>query len=146
VPAGATVMLVDRGRAQLIGDTRSHAVDPSREYDLVFTSASAPPHVEHIDPRTTRASSRARQARRREHPADAPRRIEHAPAEHAAVEHAPATPPAEHAPAEHAPAHPGRPRPEPRAETRSEPLAGQGHPDDLSKPPCEIVIDGRATG
>jgi hypothetical protein len=163
MPAGATVMLVDRGRAQLIGDTPvDTAVDPSREYDLVFTSAGAPPQVEHLDPRTTRRVEVALGKRDgAEHAADAPRRVEHAPAEHApaehAAEHAPAEhapaehapaehAPAEHAPAEHAPARPGRSRPEPRAETRSEPPSGQGTLMISSKPPCEIVIDGRATG
>jgi hypothetical protein len=144
IPAGATVMLVDRGRTQLIGDTPiDTAVDPSREYDLVFTSASAPPHVEHLDPRTTRRVEVALGKRDGAAPlADAPRRVEHAAAEHAAAEHAAA----EHAAAEHGPARPGRPRPEPRAETRAEPPVGQGTLMISSKPPCEIVIDGRTTG
>jgi hypothetical protein len=138
IPAGATVMLVDRGRTQLIGDTPvDTAVDPSREYDLVFTSASAPPHVEHLDPRTTR---RVEVALGKQDgaiaPADAPRQVEHA-----AIERTPA---------EHAPARPSRPRPEPRSEPRSEsraePAVGQGTLMISSKPPCEIVIDGRATG
>jgi hypothetical protein len=143
IPAGATVMLVDRGRTQLIGDTPvDTAVDPSREYDLVFTSASAPPHVEHLDPRTTR---RVEIALGKEDgaaaPAAAPR-----PVEPAAVERAPA----EHAPAEHAPARHSRPRPEPRpeprAEARADAAAGQGTLMISSKPPCEIVIDGLTTG
>jgi len=54
-PSGATVMLVDRGRTQLVGNTPVvAAVDASREYDLVFTYASKPTQVEHLDPRTTR--------------------------------------------------------------------------------------------
>lgn len=54
-PSGATVMLVDRGRTQLVGDTPvDAAVDPSREYDLVFTYADGPPHIEHLDARSTR--------------------------------------------------------------------------------------------
>jgi hypothetical protein len=159
IPAGATVMLVDRGRAQLIGDTPiDTAVDPSREYDLVFTSASAPPHVEHLDPRTTRRVEVALGKHDGAgHPADAPPRVEHAAAEHAAAEHAPAEHAVaehaaaehaapEHAPAEHTPARPARPRPEPRGEPRSEPPVGQGTLMISSKPPCEIVIDGQATG
>jgi hypothetical protein len=127
-------MLVDRGRTQLIGDTPvDTAVDPSRAYDLVFTSASAPPHVEHLDPRTTR---RVEVALGKQDgasaPADAPPQVQHA-----AVERTPA---------EHAPARPSRPRPEPRAEPRAEPAAGQGTLMISSKPPCEIVIDGRTTG
>ena len=54
-PSGATVMLVDRGRSQLVGNTPiDAAIDPSREYDLVFTAEDQPSHVEHLDPRTTR--------------------------------------------------------------------------------------------
>jgi len=54
-PAGATVMLVDRGRTQLVGDTPvDAAVDPSRAYDLVFRRGDGPPRVEHLDPATTR--------------------------------------------------------------------------------------------
>jgi hypothetical protein len=107
-PSGATVTLVDRGRTQLVGDTPvDAAVDPSREYDLVFTYADGPPHVEHLDARTTR-------------------RIEVALDHHERVERASAEPP-------------------PRASrTRSEP--GVGTLMISSKPPCEIVIDGRATG
>jgi hypothetical protein len=144
VPAGATVTLVDRGRTQLIGDTPvDTAVDPSREYDLVFTSASAPPHVEHIDPRTTR---RVQIALGNHDGADHPEDAAPPPAERAAVEHAAV----EHAPVERAPARTSRPRPEPRpeprAEARSELSAGQGTLMISSKPPCEIVIDGRTTG
>jgi hypothetical protein len=144
IPVGATVMLIDRGRTQLIGDTPiDTAVDPSREYDLVFTSASAPPHIEHLDPRTTRRVEVALDPHDgAAGPADAPPRVEHAPAEHAPVEHAPV----EHAPVEHTPARPARPRSEPRGEPRSEPPVGQGTLMISSKPPCEIVIDGRATG
>jgi hypothetical protein len=145
IPAGATVMLVDRGRAQLIGDTPvDTALDPSREYDLVFTSPSAPPHVEHLDPRTTRRVEVALGMHDAvAHPADAPRPVEHAAADHPAdaprrVEHAAADHPA----AEHTPARPARPRAEPRAE----PPVGQGTLMISSKPPCEIVIDGRTTG
>jgi hypothetical protein len=134
IPAGATVMLVDRGRTQLIGDTPvDTAVDPSREYDLVFTSAGAPPHVEHLDPQITRRVEVALGARDgATAPADAPRPVERAAVERAAVEHAPARP--------------SRPRPEPRAESRAEPPVGQGTLMISSKPPCEIVIDGRTTG
>jgi hypothetical protein len=137
VPAGATVTLVDHGRTQLIGDTPvDTAVDPSREYDLVFTSASAPPHVEHLDPRTTRRVEVALGKR------DVTEHVTERPVEPSAVE--PAAP--EHAATEHVPARTVRPRPEPRAEARSEPSAGQGTLMISSKPPCEIVIDGRSTG
>lgn len=113
-PSGATVTLVDRGRTQLVGATPvDAAVDPSREYDLVFTYADGPPHVEHLDARTTR---RIEVALDRHEPA--PQRAEPAPQ---------------------------RAEPAPRASRpRSEP--GIGTLMISSKPPCEIVIDGRATG
>jgi len=53
-PAGATVMLVDRGKTSFLGTTPVVAsVDPSRAYDVVFTAASHPPQVEHLDPNVT---------------------------------------------------------------------------------------------
>ena len=122
IPSGATVTLVDRGRTQLVGDTPiDTAVDPSREYDLVFTYADKPPHVEHLDARATRRISAALEAP--EPPArpvdPAPRRAEHPGREAAA----------------------SRP-----SRARAEPAAGEGTLMISSKPPCEIVIDGRATG
>ena len=54
-PSGATVTLIDRGHAALLGVTPvSAAVDPSRDYDLVFSSEDHATRVEHLDPRTTR--------------------------------------------------------------------------------------------
>ncbi|HEX4422869.1 MAG TPA: hypothetical protein VH165_33365 [Kofleriaceae bacterium] len=53
-PSGATVMLVDRGKTQLVGNTPiSAALDPSREYDLVFSYPGKPTHLEHINVGTT---------------------------------------------------------------------------------------------
>jgi PEGA domain len=51
-PAGATVMLVDRGRTTFLGTTpMSAAMDPNRSYDVVFTYANKPTQVEHFDPK-----------------------------------------------------------------------------------------------
>ena len=66
-PSGATVTLIDRGHTELIGVTPvTAAVDPSRSYDLVFSSADRATRVAHLDPRTTRrvavALSRSRSA------------------------------------------------------------------------------------
>lgn len=124
IPSGATVSLVDRGRTQLVGDTPiDTAVDPAREYDLVFTYADKPPHVEHLDARATRRISAV---------LDAPE------------------PPAR--PVDSAPRHPERAGREGRESARSRPsraraeAVGDGTLMISSKPPCEIVIDGRATG
>jgi hypothetical protein len=54
-PRGATVTLVDRGRSQFVGTTPVNvAVDPSREYELMFSYPNKPVHVERLDARTTR--------------------------------------------------------------------------------------------
>jgi hypothetical protein len=104
-PSGATVTLVDRGKSQFVGTTPVNAaVDPSREYDLVFSWASRPAQQEHLDPRTTRRVAATLDKR------------------------PPASRPADTAP---------------RRE-RTEP--GEGTLMISSKPPCEIVIDGKPTG
>jgi hypothetical protein len=53
-PAGATVMIVDRGKTAFLGTTPLRtAVDPSRQYDLVFTYTNKPTQLEHLDPKAT---------------------------------------------------------------------------------------------
>lgn len=134
-PAGATVTLVDRGKTTFIGTTPiSTALDPSRKYELVFSHPSKPAQIESIDPSATRrvevklgtASPAPRPAAKpaavlAPKPAAAP-----APAPAAAAE----APRAEKAVAETKPAAP----------------AGEGTLMIASKPPCEIVIDGKPTG
>ena len=105
-PSGATVTLVDRGKSQFVGTTPVNAaVDPSREYDLVFSWASRPAQQEHLDPRTTRRIA-----------AMLGKRV-------------PVGRPADSAS---------------RRGERTEP--GEGTLMISSKPPCEILIDGRPTG
>jgi hypothetical protein len=132
VPSGATVTLVDRGRNQLVGDTPiDTAVDPSREYDLVFTYADRPPHVEHLDARTVRRvsavlaphDSGARLA------GSAPRRPERGDRGDRAGRAAGGAA--------------GGSR---SARAHGQASAGEGTLMISSKPPCEIVIDGRPTG
>ena len=81
IPSGAEVVLVDRGRTQLVGNTPiDTALDPSRAYDLVFTAQNLPPHVEHLDPRTTRRVQVTIGKRAGARPADsAPRRERRTP-------------------------------------------------------------------
>jgi hypothetical protein len=111
-PSGATVTLVDRGKSQFVGTTPvSAAVDPSRQYDLVLTYESRPPHRVHLDPRTTRRVAVAIDRRSPARPVDSPSR--RSPDRTARSE-------------------------------RSEP--GDGTLMISSKPPCEIVIDGKPTG
>lgn len=53
-PSGADVTLVDGTRSAIAGTTPlSLSVDPSREYDIVFTLAGHPTKLAHVDPRTT---------------------------------------------------------------------------------------------
>ncbi|HEY5938249.1 MAG TPA: hypothetical protein VIU61_26540, partial [Kofleriaceae bacterium] len=53
-PAGATVMIVDRGKTAFLGTTPLRtSVDPSREYDLVFTYTNKPTQLEHLVPSAT---------------------------------------------------------------------------------------------
>lgn len=122
IPSGATVTLVDHGRTQLVGDTPiDTAVDPSRPYDLVFTYADRPPHLEHLDPRATRRISASLDAHEpAPHPAEAaPRRVERAGSEPAATR---------------------------TSRAHADASAGEGKLMISSKPPCEIAIDGRSTG
>lgn len=121
-PSGATVMLVDRGKTQYVGNTPvSAAVDPSHEYDLVLTYPGEPTTLVHLDPASTRRVAVTLGA-----PASAPRPADGAPHR---PERAPAEPPATRRPTRQI----------------AEP-AGEGTLKISSKPPCEIVIDGKPTG
>jgi len=73
-PAGATVMLVDRGKTNFLGTTPiSTSLDPSRQYDLVFMSAGQPTKLEHLDPKLTKHVSVSLARSRRSATADAPK-------------------------------------------------------------------------
>jgi hypothetical protein len=121
-PSGAAVTLVDRGKSQFVGNTPVNAtVDASLEYDLVFAYPNKPAQVEHLDARTTRhvavtLGARAAAARMDSAPP-------HVDKPSAGSVPAPVKPPAK----------------------AIEP-AGEGTLMISSKPPCEIVIDGKPTG
>jgi len=54
-PSGATVTLIDRGKSTFLGTTPiSTVLDPSRRYQIVFSHASKPTQVENLDPNTTK--------------------------------------------------------------------------------------------
>ncbi|MGE0870819.1 MAG: hypothetical protein AB7P03_19790 [Kofleriaceae bacterium] len=75
-PAGATVMLVDRGKTTLLGTTPLTAgIDPSRGYDLVFTYPHRPTHVQHL---TANAGTRVEAVLERQVPALAHARVRRA--------------------------------------------------------------------
>ncbi|MGE5181975.1 MAG: hypothetical protein ACM31C_07925 [Acidobacteriota bacterium] len=117
-PAGAQVTLVDRGNSTIAGTTPlSLSVDPSREYDVVFTLAGHPTKLAHLDPHATTHLA-----------------IDLAPAQ--VVEDEPA-PPRRH----HAHAHA---RAQARAAAIAPKATGTLMVS--SKPPCAIAIDGKPTG
>jgi hypothetical protein len=124
-PAGATVIVVDRGQSSLAGTTPlSLSLDPSRQYDVVFTLAGRAPKLEHVDPHAT----------------------QHVAVELPAPEAAPAP-----APVETPPAPPPPPRHHVRAHAQARAAAapkpsGTGVLMISAKPPCDITIDGESTG
>jgi hypothetical protein len=152
-PRGATVTLVDRGKTQYIGSTPvSAAVDPSREYDLVFTYPNKPTTLEHLDASTTRRVAVTLGAPAAAAKPSKPTTLEHLDASTtrriAVTLGAPA---AAAKPADGAPHHVDRasaePAPAPRKPRQvAESAAGEGTLKISSKPPCEIVIDGKQTG
>ncbi len=149
-PSGATVTLVDRGKSQFVGKTPVNAtLDTSREYDLVFTFPNKATQQKHLNASTTRRIAvtlpeQPEQVKAQPVPAGAPAG---APAtvpphiEKAIVEKAPASP-VRKASAEPGPASavkkPGK--------AAGEPALGEGTLMVSSKPPCQIVIDGKPTG
>jgi hypothetical protein len=158
-PAGATVTLVDRGKTSFIGTTPiSTALDPSRQYELVFSQPGMPARIEPIDPSTTR-----RVDVQLGELAPAAAKAERAPATAAApqIAQAPVAPALSAAPrvakTPAAPVLPAAPRTEKAAATPAAPPAekavaaapapaGDGILMIASKPPCEIFIDGKPTG
>jgi hypothetical protein len=141
-PAGATVTLVDRGRTTFLGTTPiSTALDPSRKYELMFSQPGKPTWVEPLDPSATRrvdvklgstTTAAPTSARPR-----AERQIERTAVPAPAAEKA--------APAAEKPA-PAAEKAAPVAEKAVAAPAGEGILMLASKPPCEIFVNGKATG
>ncbi|HET9627566.1 MAG TPA: hypothetical protein VFP84_39690, partial [Kofleriaceae bacterium] len=143
-PRGATVTLVDRGKTQLVGNTPiSVAFDPSREYDLVFSYPNKPTKIEHLNASATHKVLVALEP------------------EAVAAPVAVAPPPAPVAHKRRAASSRRPSRPASAASDASDDVAvqddapepaaapaqlGEGTLMVSTKPPCEIVIDGRATG
>jgi hypothetical protein len=127
VPAGATVTLVDGGKQSFLGSTPlATSVEASRVYDVIIALDGRPTQMVHLDPATTsrldvslgRTSSPARRASRA-----------------AVVPAMPATAPSLDTSAEPA-----------SADLAVAAVAKTGTLMVSSKPPCELVIDGEATG
>ncbi|MEO8701178.1 MAG: PEGA domain-containing protein [Kofleriaceae bacterium] len=132
-PAGATVMLVDRGKTTFLGTTPiSTVVDPARTYDLVFTYANKPTQIQHLDPSTSKhlavvlgkpATRVAARSVRAERKLETPKKL---------------------VKAEKADAPKVDTEPDKSVEAKKP--AGEGTLMISSKPPCEIYIDGAPTG
>jgi hypothetical protein len=128
-PAGATAVLVDNGKTSFLGTTPlATSLDPSRQYDIVFTYDDRPTQMAHLDPaKDTHVSIKLPRASTS---SSSSRRHHSAPAPAAAV--------AETA----APA----PKPAKQAAPMVAEEGGEGTLMVSSKPPCDILIDGKATG
>jgi hypothetical protein len=143
-PSGATVMLVDNGKTSLLGTTPiATSLDPSRSYDVIVTVEGRPSKMAHLDPATAPHLEVA---------------LDAAPVPDARVAAAkPVAPPPVAVPAPAARHHhvaaartapigqiadPGFDGPS----TSAPSAGGNGTLMISSKPPCEIVIDGKATG
>ncbi|HET7502916.1 MAG TPA: PEGA domain-containing protein [Kofleriaceae bacterium] len=120
-PRGATVTLVDRGKSQYVGTTPvSAAVDPTRTYDLVFSYPGKPTLTEHLDAAANRRVSVTLGGK-----------------------------PAPETVSRHSPKVSGDPAPSrkaPRPAPPAAPVTNDGILKISTKPPCEIIIDGRPTG
>lgn len=139
-PQGATVMLVDNGKTSFLGSTPLEtSLDPSRRYDVIFTLPGRPTQMEPLDPAasTTLDVTLGGKATRHAKAAPAPASIERSVAEAPApkAERKVAAPKVE------------RVAPEKKVAAKAERnAAGEGTLMVSSKPPCEILIDGKKTG
>ncbi len=142
-PAGATVMLVDRGKTSFLGTTPvSAAVDPARRYELVFTYPDRATRLEAFDPsKTTRVAVALARMSSKDRKATA-----------MAVDSVGDARPAAGARTERKAAKVSKPEPsgldaalDGAIEKPAKP-SGEGVLMVSSKPPCEIVIDGKSTG
>ena len=153
-PSGAVVTLIANGTPRVLGQTPLFAsVDPAQTYDVVVAMSGHPTSMQHLDPRVTKqiavsfdgshvaAPAPAPVASTPPvAPAAAPKHHHHVEARVAAADPTPAAPapaPASHKSWNLAPA--ARP-------VAAEPAGtANGVLMIASKPPCEIIIDGKAT-
>jgi hypothetical protein len=133
-PAGATVMLVDDGKTSFLGTTPlATSVDASKSYDVIFTLEGRPTQMAHLDPATSaRVDISLPRAHHHESKATAP-----ATATKKAAKSSTFDEEAELASLGEAPKKASKPKAD---------AGGEGTLMVSSKPPCEIYIDGKATG
>jgi hypothetical protein len=160
-PSGATVMLVDRGKTSFLGSTPlATSLDPSRKYDVIFTLPGRPTQMAPLDPsRTSRLDvTLGRTSGSRATRPAGPRFERDEPKGEAAKLDTKVAPKLDDqvgaTPARKAEPTPDKRAAEPKRDKKSaEPKAagadeeaGEGTLMVSSKPPCEIWIDGKATG
>jgi len=140
-PSGATVMLVDNGKTSFLGSTPiATSLDPSRKYDVIFTLPGRPTQMASLDPKAStklevtlvrgksaRSSKRAKVVAESAKP-DA--KLEVAKPEVAKAEVAKAE----------------APKTDKMVDSNAASAAGEGTLMVSSKPPCELIIDGKPTG
>ncbi|MBA3500412.1 MAG: PEGA domain-containing protein [Myxococcota bacterium] len=139
-PAGATVMLIDRGKQTFLGTTpMSAAVDVAKKYELVFSYEGRATVVESLDPSSQKKLSVKLSRTRTGSGA-----VAAAPAVVAPKPVAPKV----IAPKIEKPAAVEKPAVDekPAAEKPAAALGGEGTLMISSKPPCEIFVDGKPTG
>ena len=127
-PAGATVMLVDNGKTSFLGSTPlATSLDPSRKYDVIFTAPGRPTQMAPLDPAKTSkldvTLARGKSDRKKKEATVAKLGTDFLEAPAAETKKA-----------------------EPKAEKKAAAPAGEGTLMVSSKPPCEILIDGKPTG
>nr|MBP6837248.1 PEGA domain-containing protein [Kofleriaceae bacterium] len=137
-PDGASVVLVDDGRTTPIGQTPvSAALDPSRRYEVMFALDGHKTKIEKLDPRrTTRLGVRLRTDRSRRSGAEEVASSSSSSSRSSRSSRS--SPPRAAAPA--VAATPALAKPSTAAAT------GDGILMINAKPPCEILVDGKATG
>ena len=149
-PSGATVMLVDNGKTSFLGTTPlATSLDPSHPYDLVMTLEGHPTKMAHIDPAKSARFEVALDGSAPATPAPAPMP---APA-HEHVDHGDRVATPSHAAhASHASSSSSSigqiSDPFGGGGDSSAPAGGGGDGTLMvsTKPPCELVIDGKVTG
>jgi len=153
IPSGATVTLVEHTatgeKKSFLGTTPlATSVDASHDYDVVVALAGHPEQTAHLDPARSPHVQIALSGKApvtaiaKETPKAAPAPATPAPKHHAVAKTPLADPGFDSKPAPAPPIVAEKPK----AEKAEKAAGGSGTLMISSKPPCEIVIDGKATG
>lgn len=132
-PAGATAVLVDNGKTSFLGTTPlATSLDSSRAYDIVFTYDDRPTQMAHIDPaKETHVSVTMPKA---------------ASSSSSSRHHRAPSPAAALADTIEKPAPAPKTAPKAKEAAPAADASGEGTLMVSSKPPCDVLIDGKPTG